>query len=160
MKYQIRPCTIDDLDRITELCADHAAYEGAFYEKEGKTQRLADVLFTDNPPLHCWVVECDNKIVGYCSFTIDFSTWDAGWYLHMDCLYLEEAYRGFGIGKALLNKLSAEAEQRGCNALQWQTPIDNVNAIRFYKRMGAVATQKKRFTWRISQTKAITFVAG
>lgn len=150
MKYIIRPCIAGDLDKVIELCDRHAAFEGFEYERQGKAHQLARILFNNNPPIRCWVVEVECIVVGYCSFTIEHSTWEAAPFLHMDCLYVEEPYRGFGIGSAILSKLRVEAQLIGCKTMQWQTPSDNIDAIAFYKKIGATARQKERFSWNVS----------
>jgi GNAT superfamily N-acetyltransferase len=143
--YTIRNCVRDDLQRLIELCSKHAAYEHAVYFPEGKAERLASALFCDVPPLHCWVVETEGRVVGYCSFTFDYSTWDAAPFLHMDCLYLEDTFRGLGIGSAIIKKLRELAVEKKCINVQWQTPVENRSGILFYEKIGAVAKSKMRF---------------
>jgi hypothetical protein len=53
----IRAVSRHDLEALIELCAEHATYEGARYELEGKADALARALFTDPPRLYAWVVE-------------------------------------------------------------------------------------------------------
>lgn len=146
MTYIIRNCQIEDLPKLIMLCADHATYEGASYNPAYKAIQLEKALFSQHPPLWCWVVEADNDVVGYTSFTIDYSTWDAAFYLNLDCLYLEPNYRNLGIGAAIFDKLIPFAKGKGCINIQWHTPIDNLNAIRFYKKLGAGLKEKARFT--------------
>jgi ribosomal protein S18 acetylase RimI-like enzyme len=38
------------------------------------------------------------------------------------------------------------ARAQGCEALQWQTPVWNEGAIRFYDRLGATRLAKQRYT--------------
>ena len=74
-----------------------------------------------------------------------FSTWDAAFYMYLDCLFLGENIRGNGIGKKLIERIKVEAKKNNCNTIQWQTPQSNVQAIRFYRSIGAVSKSKKRF---------------
>ena len=74
-----------------------------------------------------------------------FSTWDAQYYVYMDCLFMQEAARGFGIGEKLVNKMKEESRKSGCDLIQWQTPEFNERAIKFYKRIGAASKSKERF---------------
>jgi len=43
--FVIRPASPDDMDALIELCAEHAAYEGARYDPQGKASSLARALF-------------------------------------------------------------------------------------------------------------------
>ena len=88
----------------------------------------------------------NETIVGYASYTFDFSTWDVATFMHMDCLYLDEEARSFGIGEALIEKLKQIAIAKNCINIQWQTPEFNERAIKFYHRIGGTGKSKVRFT--------------
>lgn len=146
MEYKIRDCKPTDLDVLVVLCGKHADYEKADYKTEGKKERLQTALFSENRMLYGIVAEVEDIIIGYATYTFDFSTWDAQKFIYLDCLYLEEGYRNFGIGKALLEKVKTIGEAAHCVNMQWQTPDFNENAIRFYKRIGGTGKNKVRFT--------------
>ncbi|HEU4664427.1 MAG TPA: GNAT family N-acetyltransferase [Dokdonella sp.] len=132
---------------LVALCAEHARFEGAGFAVEGKAEALAAALDAPAPRLFAWLAERDGVAVGYASASFEYSTWDAREFLHMDCLYLRDGTRGAGIGTALLGALVAHARAHGCAELQWQTPAWNVDAARFYRRMGAAEAPKLRYRW-------------
>lgn len=146
MEYLIRVCTEKDLDKILMLCRQHAEYEQAAYNPEGKKERLFNALFSENKQLHCIVAEVKGTVIGYATYTFDFSTWDAQQFIYLDCLYLEDEYRNYGIGQALMNTVKEKGVEKACINMQWQTPDFNNGAIRFYKRMGGTSKDKVRFT--------------
>lgn len=111
MEYLIRDCEPKDLGMLIQLCAKHAIYEKAHFDAEGKEDALANVLFLDEPPLKCWMVQVDGSAVGYATYTFDYSTWDAAYFLYLDCLYLDEEYRGNGIGEDILKRLKDVAKK-------------------------------------------------
>lgn len=143
----IRPAVARDLPELVELCSLHAAYERSDYQVEGKIKALGNHLFADNPPFYALVVEQDGHLIGYASYMKQYSTWDAEYYLYMDCLFLKENFRGQGIGISLMNKIKEEAIRLECAHIQWQTPDFNVRAIKFYRRIGGVSKSKERFFW-------------
>lgn len=145
MKYLIRDCQPADLEKVIQLCQKHADYERASYNPEGKEEKLKEELFGGHPRLFCLVVEVNATVVGYTSYTFDFSTWNAGSFLSMDCLYLEEEIRGFGIGEAIIKKLKQIAKEKNCVNMQWHTPTFNERAINFYSRFGGTTKDKVRF---------------
>lgn len=151
MDYNVRDCKEDDLDKLVVLCEKHAAYEKAAYAPEGKKERLQQALFSGQRQLNCLVVEVSGHIVGYASYTFDYSTWDAQSFIYLDCLYLEDGYRNYGIGAVLMDKVRAAGEAKGCVNMQWQTPDFNEKAIRFYKRIGGIGKEKMRFTLALQQ---------
>ena len=146
MEYSIRSCEIADLPKLVILCQKHAEYEKADYSPEGKEEKLKNAIFSKNPKLFCLVVAAKETIVGYLSYSFDFSTWDAATFMYMDCLFLEEEARSFGIGKVLIEKLKEIAAENNCINIQWQTPEFNTRAIKFYNRIGAKGKDKVRFT--------------
>jgi GNAT superfamily N-acetyltransferase len=127
----------------------HARHERSEFSTDGKHEKLAEAIFSESPKLYCWIVEVDNDVTGYCTFTIDFSSWSASHYLHLDCLYFDLPWRGKGLGKRLMEKLKSYATERQCANIQWQTPDFNVDAIRFYEKLGAESKSKVRFTWTV-----------
>ena len=145
MEYLVRACKEDDIPAVVTLCAKHAEYEGAAYSPEGKAAGLRALLFGDHPVLFCLVVEWGNDVVGYATYTFDYSTWSAARFLYMDCLFLEPAFRGLGIGEAVMKQLVDISRTNDCVNIQWQTPDFNERAIAFYKRIGATGKNKVRF---------------
>jgi GNAT superfamily N-acetyltransferase len=144
---RIRSIEPSEVSRLVELIASHASYEGATFDPSGVGERLAVALFGPSPRLQCLVAVETEDVIGYCSFTVDFSTWHAAEYVHIDALYVDAAWRGEGIGERLL-RAAAEIGQQSTTAteMQWQTPDWNINAIRFYTRLGATHLTKTRFT--------------
>jgi ribosomal protein S18 acetylase RimI-like enzyme len=146
MEYSIRNCEIRDLPKLVVLCQKHAAFEKADFSPEGKEERLKKALFDEQPKLHCLVVAAEKDIIGYVSYTFDYSTWDAGTFIYMDCLFFEEEARSLGIGEVLLAKLKQIGIAKNCLNIQWQTPQFNERAIKFYHRIGGKGKDKVRFT--------------
>ena len=134
-----------DLDDLVLLCELHAIYEKANYNAINKSKKLGEYLFSNTPSLYCLVVEKENKIVGYATYMKQFSTWDASFYIYMDCLFLTEETRGFGLGEKLVHRIMEEGHKNKCSLIQWQTPNFNERAIKFYNRLGATSKSKERF---------------
>jgi GNAT superfamily N-acetyltransferase len=150
MEYIIRDVVKDDLPGVVELCAKHAAYERAPYNAKNKAEQLALALFADRPALFCLVVTYDSAIVGYCSYTFDYATWDAAEFLYVDCLYLEADHRGKRLGENIFEQIKAIAALNSCLNIQWQTPVFNEGAIKFYKRIGGTGNEKMRFSLNVT----------
>ena len=145
MEYVIRECIEKDLPELVELCGKHAAFEQANYDSTGKERLLKKALFSDRPKLFCSVIESSSKLQGYFSYTFDYSTWDAQTFIYLDCLYLEPEFRGHRIGEIVFDKLREIAKDNDCVNIQWQTPIFNERAIKFYNRIGGTGKEKVRF---------------
>lgn len=147
---KIRFVKASDLDYVIQLCKQHAIYERSDYNVTHKREQLSKHLFSKTPSMFCLVIEHSGNIIGYATYMKQFSTWDAGFYIYMDCLYLTEKARGFGLGRKLMNRIKQEASKLQYNQIQWQTPDFNLRAITFYNRIGAKSKTKKRYCLKIN----------
>lgn len=147
MRVLIRAATPDDAADLAQLCRAHAAYEGLPYQTEGHALRLGAAL--EDGRVQAWLLMQDGQAAGYAAATLDFSTLSARPFLHLDCLYVDDALRGQGWGSALMATVRRHAGTKGCAELQWQTPAWNEGAIRFYDRSGAMCTLKQRYVLAI-----------
>lgn len=137
-----------DIDSLIELCVLHAEYEKADFDPRGKKERLFMHLFKVESGLQCIVVEDRGRLLGFATFIKQFSTWDADYYLYLDCIYLREEIRGQGVGTRMMHLVKSYGERENCFQVQWQTPDFNDKAITFYKKLGGVSKKKERFFWQ------------
>ncbi|ELR72598.1 GCN5-related N-acetyltransferase [Fulvivirga imtechensis AK7] len=143
----IRPAKQEDIAQIISLCRDHAEYEKASFDPGGKEALLSKHLLAKDSMLKCLVADRGDRLMGYTTFMRQFSTWDAAFYLYLDCLYLRTEVRGQGFGYKIMQLIKAYAKAEGCTIIRWQTPDFNTDAIAFYQRLGAKANLKQRFFW-------------
>lgn len=134
-----------ELDQMIELCEEHAKFEKTEYSREGKLKKLHAHLWGNELVLICFVAVSKKELLGYITYTREFSTWSADYFFHMDCLYIKEKKRKLGIGRRLVNEMVKSADREGIKQIQWQTPIENLNAIEFYHHLGAYSKEKSRF---------------
>jgi GNAT superfamily N-acetyltransferase len=150
-RITIRSAGLRDISEVCRLIADHALYEKAAVDREATKLRLDSEMRSESPRVRIWIAVDEKDIAcGYASATIDFSTWTAVPYLHMDCLYVDQDCRGSGIGSLLLQRLKEFAREAGINEIQWQTPDWNRRARDFYLRAGATESAKARFKLALS----------
>jgi GNAT superfamily N-acetyltransferase len=140
-----RKATLKDLDALVELCAAHAAFERASFVSAGLNERLSKALFGQASRAVVFLVDFDQDILGYASCSKEFSTWMGTEFLHMDCLFVREDFRGQGHGRRLLECIFDEAKGQNIYEVQWQTPDWNDDAIQFYRSVGATSSLKARF---------------
>ncbi|MEM8993352.1 MAG: GNAT family N-acetyltransferase [Acidobacteriota bacterium] len=132
-----------DLERLLEMCAEHAAYERSSFRESGQVERWRRHL--ESGRLRLFFAEIAGEAVGFAAATLEYSTWDADEYLHLDCLFLRPGARGRGAGTRLLEAVAAHAREAGRRQIQWQTPPWNEKAVAFYRGRGATARPKLRF---------------
>ncbi len=155
MDTGIRWARLEDMRGLVRLCAEHAEYERSHFDPAGKEEALAQMLFGTGARLRCLVAEADGQMLGYASFSVEVSTWDADRYMHMDCLFLRPEARNKGLGRALMRRIAQEALASGVKRMQWQTPSFNVDAIRFYDRLGPEKKEKFRMFLGEEETRIL-----
>lgn len=146
---KIRFAQKKDLYDLVALCKLHAGFEKAEYNTERKKELLDKHMFSNNPSVFCLVVEKTNSLIGYATYMKQFSTWDANHYIYIDCLFMTEESRGFGIGEKLIDRIKKEAQELECSLIQWQTPDFNKRAMKFYERIGAFGKSKERYFLKV-----------
>ncbi|WP_148639138.1 GNAT family N-acetyltransferase [Aquimarina longa] len=95
------------------------------------------------------MIEESKEIIGYTTFMKQFSTWDANFYIYLDCLFIKEKARGKGLGMFIMERVKEYAKSKNCKIIQWQTPDFNQKTINFYQKLGAVSKSKERFFWNV-----------
>lgn len=141
--YIIRKAKALDVPALIPLFKAHAAFEEALFQEKDQEEKFRKAL--QAKIVHCLLVEIKGEVVGYTTFMKQFSSWEAAFYLHMDCLFLLPEARSQGIGEELIQLVKQEAKAQNCSRIEWQTPSFNKRAIQFYNRMGAYAKSKERF---------------
>jgi GNAT superfamily N-acetyltransferase len=77
------------------------------------------------------------ELVGYACLYWHFSSLAARESVLMNDLFVSEAARGRGVGRALIEASAAVARERGAAHLEWSTAPDNLTAQRLYDSTGA-----------------------
>lgn len=133
----LRPAEPRDVPAIVAMVAELAEFEHLTHLLRVTPETLHPHLFGARPVAEARVAEVDAVVVGYALFFTNFSTFLAQPGLYLEDLYVKPAFRGAGIGKALLADLAALARARDYGRFEWSVLDWNTHAIRFYEKMGA-----------------------
>jgi len=137
MTTSIRPASLDDVSQILKFIRALAEYER---EPNAVTATEADLIrdgFGPNPYFRCLMADQDGVPAGFALYFFNYSTWLGRPGLYLEDLFVLPEFRGLGIGKALLQRVAAIAQEEGCMRLQWEVLDWNTPAIDFYSAMGA-----------------------
>jgi GNAT superfamily N-acetyltransferase len=137
MTLQIRPAIEPDVPNILRFVHELATYEREPDAVEATEETLARALFGPDPAAEALIAERDGTPIAFALFFHNFSTWTGRRSLYLEDLYVTEAARGSGAGKALLVALAKIAIKRGCARFEWSVLDWNEPAIGFYKSLGA-----------------------
>lgn len=138
---------------IVGLIRELAEFEKLTHLLQVTPEGLLPHLFGDRPVAEAMVAELEGRVVGFALFFTNFSTFLGRPGLYLEDLYVQPASRNRGIGRTMLMRLASLAQQRGCGRFEWSVLDWNVDAIRFYERMGATLLPE----WRICRVGAEAF---
>jgi GNAT superfamily N-acetyltransferase len=136
---RIRPATIDDVSVILTLIRGLADYERLAHEAVVTEADIRESLFGDRPGAEVLIAEVGNDAAGFALFFHNYSTFLGRHGLYLEDLFVFPAYRGRGIGRALMTRLARLAVERRCGRFEWWVLDWNESAISFYRSLGARA---------------------
>jgi GNAT superfamily N-acetyltransferase len=135
----IRPAVRSDAALIVEFIRSLAEYERLAHEVEATKERIEATLFPEGsePAARCVLAFSGADPAGFAIYFHNFSTFLAKPGLYLEDLFVKPAFRGRGIGRALLLHLAGVARERGCGRMEWAVLDWHTPAIGFYQSIGA-----------------------
>jgi GNAT superfamily N-acetyltransferase len=134
---KVRRATREDWPRMVELDRELARFEKLPEPTEVEAARLAGMLF-DEGRIEALVAELDGSIEGMAIFWEALgSSFRARTFLFLEDLVVAGTSRSRGVGEALMAALACEGVRRKVLRIEWVVLDWNVDAIRFYHRIGA-----------------------
>ena len=148
-EVRIAPAEVRDVPVILSMINELAEYERLAHEVVATEDSVRESLF--GAKLHAEAViaravsgrsgvaeKADgNEAVGFAVWFYSYSTFLSKPGLYLEDLFVRPAWRGRGIGRALLRHLARIAIERGCGRMEWSVLDWNDPAIGFYRSIGA-----------------------
>jgi len=133
----LRAANPQDIDLIVAMIHELAAFEQLAQECKADADSMREHLFGPHPRAEVVIAEVQGAAAGFALFFHNFSTFVCKPGLYLEDLFVRPAFRGHGIGKALMVHLAQIAVARGCGRFEWWVLDWNQPAIDFYRRLGA-----------------------
>lgn len=137
----IRFATPDDASTLHHLITALAVYEKEPDAVEVTVDDLRAQLSAAAPPFECLIADDSQQVLGFALFFASYSTWRGRPGLYLEDLFVPEAHRGRGVGKALMLRLLEIARERGYGRMEWAVLDWNTDAIGFYEHLGAAPNE-------------------
>jgi GNAT superfamily N-acetyltransferase len=131
----IRTADLPDAEIILEMIKKLAAAQEAAPRVHATIDHLRRDLFGANKRVDALIAERGGVPVGLALFQELYSTWDAQSALMVNDLYVDEAVRGTGVGRALMKAIGRAAKTRGCGSVSLNVIHTNRNAS-FFDQLG------------------------
>jgi ribosomal protein S18 acetylase RimI-like enzyme len=136
----IRHANTQDVTAMCRLLSQLFVIEQDFVPDPEKQQRGLTLLL-DSTHARLFVAEQERQVVGMLTVQLLVSTAEGGTVGLIEDVVVDEAYRGQGIGKALLQHLETWAQNNGLTRLQLLADRNNRSALRFYEKSGWQTTE-------------------
>lgn len=141
MNLNIRKANRDDLMQIVQLLAhDPLGKQRESYQDPLPTeyyQAFEEINSDKNQYLI--VVEDNHNIIGTLQFTIiTYLTYRGGKRGQIEGVRIDEAYRGHGIGKMMIQWAIDKARALNCHLVQLTMDKKRQDTIEFYKKLGFI----------------------
>ncbi|MBJ6123082.1 GNAT family N-acetyltransferase [Sphingomonas mollis] len=137
MTLAIRRVEPGDVVAILDLIVALAVYEREPDAVRATEASLHATLFGPAAEVFAHVAEIDGRVEGVALWFRTYSTWTGRPSLYLEDLFVSEAARGTGAGKALLTALAQEAKRQDCARIDWAVLDWNDTAKTFYSHIGA-----------------------
>jgi GNAT superfamily N-acetyltransferase len=156
VEVELREGAITDVPLLLSFIKSMAAYEKLTVTATEESLRAS--LFREAPAAHVLFAFVKGDPIAYATYFFTFATMVGKRGLWLDDLFVIPAFRGKGIGRAVMAYFADIAIQHQCGRFEWMVLDWNESAIGFYKSLGAnILTD-----WRICRFEEAQFtsVAG
>jgi GNAT superfamily N-acetyltransferase len=142
----VRPVAVTDFAQWAPLWKGY----NTFYERVlpvEVTQTTWHRFFDPAEPVHALVAEQDGRLLGLVHYLFHRATAMIELSCYLSDLFTNEAARGKGVGRALIEAVYEEARLAGSTRVYWQTHETNTVAQRLYdqvaERSGFIVYRKQ-----------------
>ncbi|MFI0844748.1 GNAT family N-acetyltransferase [Mesorhizobium sp. IMUNJ 23232] len=131
----IRPAAVADAPYIHAALLGIARTVNELDKVRCEVADLIDYGFGPAPHFEAVISEVDGEYAGMCLFFPSFSTWLGRPGVYIQDLYVEDRFRGLGIGAKLLRRVAAIVRDRGGVYMRLSVDTENFIAQGFYTRL-------------------------
>lgn len=142
MTLLIRPARPDEAGLVLGFIRELAVYEKLPDAVIATEAEIAASLFGEHPRVFCDIAEWDGAPVGFAVWFYTYSTFSGRHGIWLEDLFVREAQRGRGIGKALMAGLARRCVDEGLTRLAWWVLNWNEPSRVFYRSLGAKAQEE------------------
>lgn len=132
----IRPAVAVDADAIHAAIVRLGNALGQADKVTSTPDDLRNSGFGAEPAFHGLIAEIDGAFAGMALYFPIFSTWLGRPGVFVQDLYVDETFRGHGVGETLVREVAAWSHARGGVYLRLSVDATNIRAQKFYERIG------------------------
>ena len=143
MTPRVWPANTQDIETVSTLVA---AFRDWWGKDEPRLEQIrastAALLEDPNTEFLLAAADGDNTAAGVCQLRYRLSVWTGADDCWLEDLYVDDAARGTGLGRALVDAAFERARARGCRRIELDVNETNADAITFYESLGFTTEPK------------------
>ncbi|KNC05779.1 GNAT family N-acetyltransferase [Pantoea sp. BIGb0393] len=124
MMIKVRNAEAKDFAAWSVLWKGYLNFYGSELD-ESVTLATWQRVLTPGSGMLCRLAESDNHVVGFAVCVLHPGTWVTEPLCYLEDLYVDENQRGIGAGRALIEALRDEAQQKSWSKVYWVTRESN-----------------------------------
>ncbi len=132
----IRRATRKDSTAFLDLLVGLAKFEHLDPPDAASKRRIIRDVF-EKKRANLFLAVTGKRPVAYALYFYTYSSFLARPTLYLEDIFVQDEFRGKGIGLALFLTCVKEAVKQGCGRMEWSVLTWNDNAMEFYEKLGA-----------------------
>lgn len=124
MMVKVREAKADDYDAWLKLWNGYLDFYGTGLE-EAVTQATWRRVLSPDANLFCRLAETEQGVVGFAICVLHEGTWVTAPLCYLEDLFVDDAARGKGAGRALIEAIIDEAREKAWSKVYWVTREGN-----------------------------------
>jgi GNAT superfamily N-acetyltransferase len=137
MEIAFRTATPSDIQILVKFIRAFYEYDHLPFVEETVSSALEQLL-GDTSLGRAWLICVEDKPVGYAILSFDFSIEYGGRIAYVDEIFIQEDYRGRGIGTQAFAFLEETCRSLNLKALYLEVERVNIKAQQFYQKRGFI----------------------
>lgn len=133
---RLEPAGQGDRNVLLPLVRAYHEFDHVAMSDAQRDAAVGPLLESDSPWGRIWLIRTQQATAGYVALCFGYSIEFRGRDAFIDELFVIEAFRGQGVGGAVLERVKTEAEALGIRALHLEVARDNERARRLYEKGG------------------------
>src|SRR5579885_1325352 len=119
MTLSIRRAEPGDIDLVFALVCELAEYEHLTHEVAAKREDISAALFAREPRLFCDIAEWGGEPAGFSVWFLNLYNFSGRHGVYLEDVFVRPAFRGRGIGTALLKRLARHCVENDYGRFEW-----------------------------------------
>ena len=129
MEWGVRPARVEDAEQLARL------FDQLGYPQPGEALRGALKTTLEDPRAAVLVADRDGALVGAATCYFVPVAHDSRPWCRITTLVVDEAHRGRGVGRMLLEAAERTARHAGCSRVEATSALHRTGAHRLYERL-------------------------